>query len=36
MDGNGSVDVNIVFTMALNEPHSQISNVTTINVFNSK
>ncbi len=24
MDGNGSVDVNIVFTMALNEPHSQI------------
>ncbi|MDG5856130.1 PTS sugar transporter subunit IIA [Clostridium beijerinckii] len=25
MDGNGSVDVNIVFTMALNEPHSQIA-----------
>jgi PTS system galactitol-specific IIA component len=24
MDGNGIVDVNIVFTMALNEPHSQI------------
>ncbi|OOM14374.1 PTS sugar transporter subunit IIA [Clostridium saccharobutylicum] len=24
MDGNGDVDVNIVFTMALNEPHSQI------------
>lgn len=24
MDGNGSVDVDIVFTMALNEPHSQI------------
>jgi len=24
MDGNGSVDVSIVFTMALNEPHSQI------------
>ncbi|MFW2488905.1 PTS sugar transporter subunit IIA [Clostridium chromiireducens] len=24
MDGNGSVAVNIVFTMALNEPHSQI------------
>lgn len=24
MDGNGSVNVNIVFTMALNEPHSQI------------
>lgn len=24
MDGSGSVDVNIVFTMALNEPHSQI------------
>ncbi len=25
MDGNGTVDVNIVFTMALNESHSQIS-----------
>jgi PTS system galactitol-specific IIA component len=24
MDGNGDVDVNVVFTMALNEPHSQI------------